>query len=170
MLFRSWSKPLVADPALDQGFYYATDNGEVYQSLDGGEHFELLSQGLPSAWQPILQVDSVRPGRLGLALGEGGLYYSEDSGKSFRAIDSVKTANLLAFGKPARGRTPLYIYGMLTDQKEGLFRSCDLGEQLEELTAPTQPIGNKPNVLVASQQIDGLVFVGTNGRGVFYGY
>ena len=150
--------------------YYGTNNGELYQSRDGGESFELLSQGWPAASEPILQVDPRQPERLGLALGEGGLYYSEDAGKSFRAIGSVTTAHLLAFGKPTRGRTPLYIYGTLTDQKTGLFRSWNLGEQWEELTSPTQPIGNKPNVLAASQQIDGLVFVGTNGRGVFYGY
>ena len=166
----NWSKPLVAAPALDQGFYYVTNNGELYQSRDGGESFELLSQGWPAASEPILQVDPRQPERLGLALAEGGLYYSEDAGKSFQAIDSVTTAHLLAFGKPTRGRTPLYIYGTLTDQKTGLFRSWNLGEQWEELTSPTQPIGNKPNVLAASQQIDGLVFVGTNGRGVFYGY
>ncbi|MBD0390086.1 MAG: hypothetical protein ICV54_27170, partial [Nostoc sp. C3-bin3] len=32
-----------------------------------------------------------------------------------------------------------------------------------------QPIGNEPNVMEASWQQFGLVFIGTNGRGIYYG-
>ncbi|PZV06835.1 MAG: hypothetical protein DCF32_08905 [Leptolyngbya sp.] len=167
----NWSQPLAADAIAEEVFYYV-DRDKVYRSRDGGQTFSCVSQDLPSARQPILKSDPSQAGHLGLALADEGLYHSTDGGATFTAVPQVKTAHLFAFGKATlNAAPPLYIYGTLRDQNqtEGVFRSRDLGAHWEKLTSPEQPIGNKPNVLEASQQIEDLVFVGTNGRGIFYG-
>ena len=41
-----------------------------------------------------------------------------------------------------------------------------LGSNIGE---PHKPIGNQPNVIEASRQQFGLVFIGTNGRVIYYG-
>jgi hypothetical protein len=171
----NWSQPLTAD-GVSAGVFYYVDSGnesKVYRSENSGRTFRLMVQDLPSSHQPILKADPSRAKHLALALGDEGLFYSRDAGETFTAISQVKTARLLAFGKAtADTDSPLYIYGSLREQPhqaEGVFRSRDGGETWEQLTSPEQPIGNKPNVLEASQQIEDLVFVGTNGRGIFYG-
>lgn len=171
----NWSQPLAADGVSADLFYYVDrgDDSNVYRSKDGGRTFRRVAQDLPASRQPILKADPSRAGHLGLALEEGGLYYSSDGGQTFNPIPQVETARLFAFGKASVvADPPLYIYGSLAvDQStEGVFRSRDGGQTWEALTSPEQPIGNKPNVLEASQQIEDLVFVGTNGRGIFYGF
>jgi hypothetical protein len=52
---------------------------------------------------------------------------------------------------------------------KGIFRSLDRGKTWKRIGNPKNPIGNGPNVMEASLQQFGLVFIGTNGRGIYYG-
>jgi hypothetical protein len=52
---------------------------------------------------------------------------------------------------------------------EGIFRSLDQGKTWTIIGDQSTPIGNNPNVMEASKQQFGFVFVGTNGRGIYYG-
>lgn len=51
---------------------------------------------------------------------------------------------------------------------EGIFRFLDRGQTWLDIGDPNQPIGNDSNVMEASRQQFGLVFIGTNGRGIYY--
>ncbi len=63
----------------------------------------------------------------------------------------------------------IYLYGTVNG-KDGIFRSLDFGKEWQDIT-PTEKvgIGCDPRVLEASKQHSGLVFIGTNGRGIYYG-
>ncbi|MFN7138021.1 MAG: hypothetical protein ACK4UN_01640 [Limisphaerales bacterium] len=50
-----------------------------------------------------------------------------------------------------------------------MFRSLDLGQTWTEIFDPAVAIGNTPAVMEASAQHFGVVFIGTAGRGIFYG-
>ncbi|BAZ13316.1 xyloglucanase Xgh74A [Calothrix sp. NIES-4071] len=52
---------------------------------------------------------------------------------------------------------------------KGIFRSLDRGKTWTSIGDPTKSIGNDPNVMEASLEQEGLVFIGTNGRGIYYG-
>jgi hypothetical protein len=52
---------------------------------------------------------------------------------------------------------------------EGIFRSLDRGKTWISIGSKQNPIGCEPNVMEASWQQFGLVFIGTNGRGIYYG-
>jgi xyloglucan-specific exo-beta-1,4-glucanase len=106
-----------------------------------------------------------------VSLDSGGLYRSTDGGASFTKLLKVTRAYLFAFGKPAPGSsTPaLYLYGRIDDSGDEIFRSLDLGATWTELTDARVAVGDGPSVMEASAQTYGMVFIGTNGRGIYVG-
>jgi hypothetical protein len=165
----NWHYPLAADGGLD-GVFYCIANGSVYRSNDGGATFAVSASGLPTSSQSLVTV----PGQAGdvwLAMGVAGLYRSADQGKTFARVASVKTASLVAIGVhgAVSKRPTLYVYGTLADGSNGIFRSTDYGATWLSISDPRIPIGDEPCCMAASMSTFGLVFVGTNGRGIYYG-
>jgi len=165
----NWQTPLAADGALASVFYLY-HGGKVYKSTDGGASFAVFASGLPPSGQALVSVPG-QPGKLWLACGDSGLLHSSDAGLTFQALPAIKQASLFAAGKPAPGSktAALYLDGALADGTKGLFRSLDAGLTWQNISDPRQPIGDEPNAMAASADTFGLVFVGTNGRGVYYG-
>ncbi|WP_143874098.1 hypothetical protein [Nostoc sp. 'Peltigera malacea cyanobiont' DB3992] len=98
-------------------------------------------------------------------------YRSTNGGTKFAKIAGVEKAYLFAFGKPQTGSTipALYLYGKIIGMGGGIFRSLDRGQTWTNISNPLHPIGNVPNVMEASRQQFGLVFIGTDGKGIYYG-
>ena len=121
-------------------------------------------------WSTLKTMPGVN-GEVWVSLNWNGLYSSTDGGVTFAKIAGVERAYLFAFGKPQIGsNTPtLYLYGNITGMGEGIFRSLDRGATWTSIGDPQQPIGNDPNVMEASSQEFGRVFIGTIGRGIYYG-
>ncbi|HEY9597473.1 MAG TPA: hypothetical protein V6D33_07365, partial [Cyanophyceae cyanobacterium] len=174
-----WSQPLAADKVDGNTFYYYSA-GKVYRSTDGGASFIVVNSSLPSndPWCDstgdgfcLLKTVPGVKGEVWLSLGWKGLFRSTDGGKTFTRLPTVERAYLFAFGKPQTGSsTPaLYLYGKVTGIGEGIFRSLDRGQTWINIGAPSNPIGTSPNVMEASLQQFGLVFIGTDGRGIYYG-
>jgi photosystem II stability/assembly factor-like uncharacterized protein len=165
-----WSQSLAADGVDGNTFYYYW-NDSLYRSSDRGASFNIVAQQLKGKnnWHSLKTVPGVK-GEIWLALDQGGLLHSTDSGKTFSAIKGVERAFLFAIGKPPQGsKIPaLYLYGNIASQGEGIFRSLDRGKTWQAISDRSQPIGNQPNVMEASKQQFGLVFIGTNGRGIYY--
>jgi xyloglucan-specific exo-beta-1,4-glucanase len=167
-----WSQPLVADKVDGNAFYYYND-GKVYQSIDGGASFSLVNSSLPTSkwdWSSLKTVPGVKD-EVWLSLDWNGLFRSIDGGKTFTKLPSVERAYLFAFGKPEAGSTTpaLYLYGKVAGMGDGIFRSLNRGETWISIGSRQNPIGGEPNVMEASWQQFGLVFIGTNGRGIYYG-
>lgn len=165
-----WGQPLVADKVDGNAFYYYS-NGKAYRSIDGGATFKIVNSTLNSeSWSMIKTLPGVK-GEVWLSLNGNGLHRSPDGGASFSKIAGVETAYLFAFGKPPNDSNipALYVYGKVTGLGEGIFRSLDYGKTWASIGNSQKLIGNQPNVMEASRQTFGLVFIGTNGRGVYYG-
>jgi photosystem II stability/assembly factor-like uncharacterized protein len=169
-----WGEPLVADKVDGNTFYYYSD-AKLYRSTDGGASFSVVNSSLKSDrwWDLWCRLKTV-PGakdEVWLSLDWNGLFHSTDGGKTLTKLPSVERAHLFAFGKPASGNnTPaLYLYGKVAGMGEGIFRSLDSGQTWTSIGSPQNPIGGEPNVMEASWQQFGLVFIGTNGRGIYYG-
>jgi len=167
-----WRQPLVADKVEGNRFYYYSD-GKVYRSIDGGASFSVVNSSLPNRqwdWYMLKTVPGVQD-EVWLSLDESGLFRSTDSGKTFVKLSSVEKARLFTFGKPQTGSTTpaLYLYGKVAGMEEGIFRSLDRGQTWTSIGSRSNPIGNDPKVMEASWQHFGLVFIGTDGRGIYYG-
>ncbi|BDA74290.1 hypothetical protein RIVM261_044090 [Rivularia sp. IAM M-261] len=165
----NWSQPLAADKVSGNTFYYYS-NSKLYRSDNGGASFNIASTSIPHAdWHSLKTVPLVK-GELWLSLDNQGLYHSTDSGKTFLPIKSVKGAHLFSVGKAKNNsKIPtLYLYGKISKLKNGIFRSVDQGKTWKRIGDSKKPIGNDPNVMEASRQKFGLVFIGTNGRGIYY--
>ena len=165
-----WSQPLAADKVNGNTFYYYS-GGKLYRSIDNGASFSIMNSSLNSEeWSTLKTMPGVN-GEVWVSLNWNGLYSSTDGGVTFAKIAGVERAYLFAFGKPQIGsNTPtLYLYGNITGMGEGIFRSLDRGATWTSIGDPQQPIGNDPNVMEASSQEFGRVFIGTIGRGIYYG-
>ena len=168
-----WSQPLAADKVNGNTFYYYSD-GKVYRSDNGGASFSIVNSSLPSEnWSMLKTVPGSR--EVWVSLNGYGLYRSIDGGITFVRNAKVERAYLFAHGKPqAKSTIPaLYLYGKITGMDvhaaSGIFRSLDNGNTWTSIGSPHMPIGDDPNVMEASSQQFGLVFIGTNGRGIYYG-
>ncbi|MFB2938269.1 hypothetical protein ACE1B6_23735 [Aerosakkonemataceae cyanobacterium BLCC-F154] len=165
----NWAQPLAADPIDGKTFYYYA-GGKLYRSTDGGANFEIVNESLlRDRWHSLKTAPGIK-GELWLSLDKDGLFRSTNAGKTFSKIPTVERAFLFALGKPPRGsKVPaLYLYGKIAGKNEGIFRSLDRGRTWTSISDRSQPIGNNPNVMEASKQQFGLVFIGTNGRGIYY--
>jgi photosystem II stability/assembly factor-like uncharacterized protein len=165
----NWSQPLVADEVNGNRFYYYA-NGTVYSSDDGGLSFHPVNTSVPKEEMNSIKTMPGVEGEVWLSLDKQGLYRSTDSGRTFSKISQVERANLFSFGKPPNNSVipSLYLYGTIANQTEGLFLSLDRGQTWRIINKPRNPIGSQPNAIEASKQQFGLVFIGTNGRGIYY--
>ena len=165
----NWQTPLAADGAT-AGVFYVYHDGQVSKSVDGGASFAIAARDLPGGGLALVPVPG-RAGDLWLALGVSGLSHSTDGAATFSKLPSVKEAALFAVGKPAPGAAydTLYLYGTLADGRSGIFRSVSAGKSWEEIGDPKMPVGDDPNSMTASPDTFGRVFIGTNGRGIYYG-
>ncbi|MBD1933253.1 MULTISPECIES: hypothetical protein [Cyanophyceae] len=169
-----WGQPLVADKVDGNTFYYYSD-GKVYRSTDGGASFSVVNSSIPNInsdyYSYALKTVPDAKDEVWLSLDWEGLFHSTDGGKTFSKLPSVEKAHLFSFGKPQTGSTTpaLYLYGKISGMGEGIFRSLDRGKTWISIGSKQNPIGGEPNVMEASWQQFGLVFIGTNGRGIYYG-
>lgn len=163
----NWSQPLAADKVNGNTFYYYA-NSKLYRSDNGGASFEIVSTSIPHAdWHSLKSAPGIK-GELWLSLDNQGLYHSTDAGKTFSPITPIKRAYLFSIGKSQNKTPTLYVYGNVSNLGNGIFRSVDQGKTWKRIGNSNKPIGNDPNVMEASRQKFGLVFIGTNGRGIYY--
>lgn len=171
--------PLEADRVKPDTFYlYESRDGRFLRSDDGGANWNHVST-LPAQPDVHFRRHWVRaaPGLAGevwVAADEQGLFRSSDGGENFVKLEGVQKAWAFGWGAPLDAATPpvAYLLGRVagddTPQKVALYRSLDLGKTWERINAPDN--GWAMGIVVnGDRQTPGRVYVGTNGRGIFYG-
>jgi hypothetical protein len=172
-----YSHPLASD-RVDGALYYLFKDGEFFRSRDGGARWQRTARLPMAAFDPRTgdpgpSVKAV-PGQRGhvlLCLHQGGLYRSRDAGDSFVRVPRVQRCQLFALGRGRREREPaLFLYGRV-DGQEGIFRADDGdGDRgFVRIDSAAQPIGDQAMVMEGDPRVYGRVYIGTNGRGTFYG-
>ncbi len=155
--------------------FYALDLAErkIYRSGDGGATFATNGvEGTPApaaAGRLTLVAAPGREGDLWLA-GRSGMYHSTDGGGSFTRITNAPSINTMGFGKAAPGKSypAIFITGTYR-QHEGIFRSDDTGASWVSINSSRYQWGNRYTCITGDPRIFGRAYVGTDGRGIFYG-
>jgi photosystem II stability/assembly factor-like uncharacterized protein len=178
---------VVADRVNGERFYaIALFDGKLYESTDGGLHFTdqplVLPGGLPKrggggkdnrtdrgddrGGQDRLYTTPGREGDLWLAAYDG-LYHQP--AKDFIRMPAVEQIHAFGFGKAApHAKTPaLYLVGTVEGQR-GFFRSTDGGASWLRINDDQHQWGLVLQITGDPKKF-GRVYVGTHGRGTFYG-
>lgn len=180
---------LASDHVNGSKFYYldvdsATNltTGKIYRSVSSGSTF---AHSNPSSLLPVGKrwfILKTRPGTEGDVwacvdnypssgrTADEGLYRSTDSGVTWAKVSTVNRAFSFGFGKSSTSTPSLYVYGRVNSgTTDALFKSDDLGATWTNITSSSNNLSNFPSIIEGSRQTAGRVFVGTGGRGFFYG-
>jgi len=179
---------VTADPVDPNRFYgLALFAGTLYVSTDGGATFSEQPLGVAvgraephgdQVW-PSKRGDErggqdrlyAAPGRVGdlwLAAFDG-LYHAAKLGEKFQHQDGVGEIHAFGFGKAAPGATTpaLYLVGVVNGQR-GIFRSDDGARSWVRINDDAHQWGLVLQIS-GDPKTYGRVYVGTHGRGIFYG-
>src|SRR5450432_642983 len=183
---------VVADRVNPKRFYaMALFDGKLFESVDGAAHFTerplVLQGGLPKrggsgndnrtgrgddrGGQDRIYATPGREGDLWLAAFDG--LYHAPAGKEFVRIPAVEQVHAFGFGKAAphaieAGKAAaLYLVGTVQGQR-GFFRSTDGGATWLRINDDQHQWGLVLQITGDPKKF-GRVYVGTHGRGTFYG-
>jgi hypothetical protein len=163
-----------ADPVDAKTFYgLALQDGKMFVSHDGGLHFTAQDLKLPgeapkAGWRgdPRGGQDQLYPtpgksGDLWLPAWDG-LYHSADAGAHFERLPKAEEIHAFGFGKDA-----LYLLGTVSGHY-GIFRSTDQARSWRRINDDAHQWGLVLQIAGDPKKF-GRVYVGTHGRGIFYG-
>lgn len=183
---------LAADGADGNKFYYydySSSTGKLYVSSDGGHTFPEVHGAPPGStwisWWQLKACPNVA-GDLWLSLDcdsptwesstryplTEGIYHSTNGGTNWTKLGTVGRTWAFGFGLPTAvgGPATIFMYGRTHGTtQDSLYRSADFGQSWVNILSPTNQLSDFPSVVEGSWQTVGRVFVGTGGRGVFYG-
>jgi xyloglucan-specific exo-beta-1,4-glucanase len=167
----SWSRPL-ADPINASKFYaYNPGSGKMMVSTDGGVSF--LSGGtVGTGGSKIIRTVHGMEGHIWVALYNGGLARSSDSGQTFSKINGVTACGSVGIGKEAPGASypTIFIYGTVNGVA-GIHRSTDEGVTWIRVNDDAHEYGGPANgqFVQGDMNVFGRVYMSTAGRGIVYG-
>jgi hypothetical protein len=172
---------VIADKVNSTQFYaMSLFEGYLYISEDGGRTFEQkplkLPDGLPipgnrgdiRGGQDRLYATPGYEGHLWLAAFDG-LYFSADYGGTWNTVPEVSEMHGFGFGKaaPDSDFPALFMIGVV-DGIRGVFRSDDKARRWIRINDDNNQWGLLLHITGDPKKY-GRVYVGTHGRGVFYG-
>lgn len=170
-------KPLAADRTTGGQFYiYDKRDGRFYRSSDGGANWSHVAR-LPAvgAQHHVYHRVAAVPGQAGhvwAALEAKGLFVSTDGGTGWTKLDGVEYAVDVAFGPSLApgGAMACYFIGRIAGESDpafSVYRSDDQGKTWTKLDGPDLGFASVV-CLTADRQIPGRVYIGTNGRGIYF--
>jgi len=176
-----FTAPISSDQ-LEPDTFYIYNSGRVFISRDGGKSFTPSSSTLPkmSPMKDFVKVagDPNKAGRVWVGLcsrfdrrtsDDSGLFVSDDFGSTFSRSPGVDDVIGFDFGAPEFPEKPhpLYLYGRVNGQK-GMWERLNGTSNWHRIDDPSFSLAKARNI-TASQDEYGLVFLGTNGNGIFMG-
>ncbi|KAF5368557.1 hypothetical protein D9758_002431 [Tetrapyrgos nigripes] len=163
------STAAIASDKKNNSIFYGAAGSSFYLSTDGGKTFKVTSS-LGSSTSPVKIV--VNPGVTGdvWVSTDKGLFHSTNSGSSFTTISGVSQAWAIALGAPSKSGGYPALFAAANIGGLGYFRSDDSGVNWVKINDAAHGFGSVgANVLTADPRIYGRVYIGTNGRGIWYG-
>lgn len=165
------SGSIIAADRLNDSVFYAASGSSFYLSTNGAVSFTKTAGSLASSSSPVKIV--VNPSVQGdvWVSSDVGLFHSTNFGSTFTAVSGVTEAWAIGLGAPASsGGYPAVFAAATISGTTGYFRSDNEGSSFVQINDAAHGFGSAAsNVLTGDPRIYGRVYIGTNGRGVFYG-
>ncbi|KAJ3933601.1 MAG: hypothetical protein NXY57DRAFT_959796 [Lentinula lateritia] len=164
------SGSIIASDKRNNAIFFAASGANFYMSTDTGHTFAVKST-LSSSTSPAKIV--VHPNVTGdvWVSTDQGLFHSTNNGTTFTTISGVTEAWAIALGAPATsGGYPSLYAAANIGGTIGYFRTDDQGTNWVQINDAAHGFGSiSSNPITADLRVYGRVFIGTNGRGIFYG-
>lgn len=154
-------------------YFYAVNTNGFYVSADRGATF-VVKDPLSRPNTHTLAANPKLAGHIWIGT-DTGLYHTVDFGATVTKVPNVQFASKIAIGKGNNGNDwAVYAFNSIGSGSEkgekALRKSRDYGASWYTLSNDKHGLGVGGSlVLAASSEVDGQLFVGTNGRGVFVG-
>jgi len=164
------SGSIIASDKRNDDLFYAASGNSFYLSTNIGKSFTAIST-LGGSTAPVKIV--VHPNVTGdvWVSSDKGLFHSTNNGTTFTAISGITEAWAIALGAPqTAGAYPSVFAAAEISGVVGYFRSDNEGTswvQIDDVNHRFAAINSNP--VTADLNVWGRVFIGTNGRGIFYG-
>ncbi|KAL1748917.1 glycoside hydrolase family 74 protein [Schizophyllum fasciatum] len=161
---------VIASDKVNDSVFYAASGANFYVSTDGGASFNTTSTLGDSTTPFDIAVHFGASGDVWVSTDKG-LYHSTDSGATFAAVEGISQAWALGLGVPKEeGAYPAVFVVANLDGATGYYRSDDEGASWVRIDDEKHGFGAPgSNVLTGDPRAYGRVYIGTNGRGIFYG-
>jgi xyloglucan-specific exo-beta-1,4-glucanase len=157
----------VASDKVNPKYFYAGDTSGIYVSSNRGATFNATAK-ITSYASVRVKVNPGTAGDIWFSTDQG-IYHSTDFGQTFTSSPGVQWAEDIAVGKGSGTTANVYAFNTINNVA-ALRKSPDNGATWSVISDAGHGFGSAgSNCLAASWETEGLVFVGTNGRGVFYG-
>ncbi|KAF8973745.1 hypothetical protein BDZ97DRAFT_1912214 [Flammula alnicola] len=159
----------IASDKTNNSIFYGASGSSFYLSTDGGKTFAAKGS-LGSSTSPVKVVVNVNVTGDVWVSTDTGLFHSTDTGSTFTAITGISQAWAIALGAPAKAGGYPAVFAAANIGGVGYFRSDDGGVNWVQINDASHGFGSAAsNPMTADPRIYGRVYIGTNGRGIFYG-
>ncbi|KAK7694577.1 hypothetical protein QCA50_001763 [Cerrena zonata] len=163
------SDAAIASDKKNNTIFYGASGSKFYLSTDGGKTFAAKGS-LGSSTSPSKVI--VNPSVTGdvWVSTDKGIFHSTDLGSTFTAVSGVSQAWAIALGAPAKTGGYPALFAAANIDGVGYFRSDDAGVNWVKINDAAHGFGSaSANCLTADPRIYGRVYIGTNGRGIWFG-
>ncbi|KAG8932021.1 hypothetical protein FRC02_001774 [Tulasnella sp. 418] len=164
------SNAAIASDKLTNANFYGASANQFYVSTDFGVTFTAKGTLGSSTYSNDIVVHPTVTGDVWVSTDKG-LFHTTNTGTSFTTISGFTEAWSISVGAPkvAGGYPSIYVIGTYSGAT-GVYRSDDQGVNFVRLDDAAHRFGSaSSNVISGDRRIYGRVYVGTNGRGIFYG-
>jgi photosystem II stability/assembly factor-like uncharacterized protein len=161
---------LVVARRSEDGSFGNTSDGTLYRSRDGAEHWERITLPPGVNGPNGIAIDQENPQRLYLAVWgrnspqgavDGGIYVSEDGGRSWRNV-LARDQHVYDITNDPRDSQTLYACGF----ESSAWRSDDRGETWQRIRGFNFKWGHR---VIPDPQHPGMIYITTFGGSVWYG-
>jgi photosystem II stability/assembly factor-like uncharacterized protein len=157
------ARAFAADPVDPSHLYLGTVSGWMYESRDGGSHWQQLVQvaGRDDLVLDNILVDPAHPSTLlvgAWVLGshDGGLFRSDDSGHTWQAVAAMKGQSIRALTR-SESSPETIVAGTLL----GVFRSTDGGKQWSRISPPENAEIHEVESIAIDPKNPSIIYAGT---------